>query len=108
MGYYINPLVNVILAKVILKEQLNRFSLLACVFAFLGVILLSFQTGDVPIASFIMAISFSLYGLIKKGLDISSYAGLTIETFILLPVALIYCFFQIKDLCIMNCLSIYY
>lgn len=93
LGYYMNPLVNVILATIILKEKLNRFSLLACAFAFVGVVLLSFQTGEIPIASLTMAISFSLYGLIKKGLVISSYAGLTIETFILLPVALIYLLF---------------
>lgn len=90
LGYYINPLVNVLLATVVLKEKLNRAGLVACVFATIGVLLLTIQTGVIPWASLIMAGSFSIYGLIKKGVAVTSYTGLTVETFILLPLALIY------------------
>ena len=97
LGYYMNPLVNVLLATFVLKEKLSRFGILACLSAFTGVILLTIQTGEVPYASLVMAFSFSIYGLIKKRIAISSYTGLTIETFIILPIALIYLFFFSKQ-----------
>lgn len=90
LGYYMNPLVNVLLATVVLKERLNRTGLIACLLALTGVILLSIQTGTIPVASLIMAFSFSTYGLIKKSLPITSYTGLTIETLVMLPIACIY------------------
>lgn len=93
LGYYMNPLVNVLLATIVLKERLSRFGLIACLLAFTGVILLVIQTGEIPYASLIMAFSFSIYGLLKKKISISSYTGLTIETFIILPIAMIYLFF---------------
>lgn len=93
LGYYMNPLVNVLLATFVLKEKLSRFGLIACLLAFTGVILLTIQTGEIPYASLIMAFSFSTYGLIKKKISISSYTGLTIETFIILPLALVYLLF---------------
>lgn len=66
LGYYMNPLVNVLLATIVLKERLSRFGIIACLLALTGVILLSIQTGTIPVASLIMAFSFSTYGLIKK------------------------------------------
>jgi chloramphenicol-sensitive protein RarD len=90
LGYYINPLVNVLLATVFLKERLSRSGFIACVLAAIGVILLSIQTGAIPYASLIMAFSFGTYGLIKKHIPISSATGLTVETFVILPAALIY------------------
>ncbi|MTD42373.1 EamA family transporter RarD [Erwinia sp. CPCC 100877] len=93
LGYYMNPLVNVLLATLILKEKLSRSGLIACLLALAGVILLTVQTGEIPFASIIMAVTFSFYGLIKKGVSVSSYTGLTIETFVILPVALLYLLF---------------
>ncbi len=92
LGYYINPLVNVLLATLFLKERLSRSGLIACLLASIGVIMLSIQTGSVPYASLIMAFSFSTYGLIKRRIPISSVTGLTVETGIILPFALIYIF----------------
>lgn len=97
LGYYMNPLVNVLLATLFLKERLSRSGMIACVLALTGVILLSIQTGAIPVASLIMAFSFSFYGLIKKGISVSSYTGLTIETVMILPVALIYLFGFLKQ-----------
>lgn len=93
LGYYMNPLVNVLLAMLILKEPLSRTGKIACLFAFIGVVLLTVQTGRIPVASLVMAFSFSIYGLIKKGVTLSSTTGLTIETFVILPFALLYLFF---------------
>lgn len=90
LGYYMNPLVNVLLATLILKEPLSRTGKIACLSAFIGVALLTLQTGTVPLTSLTMAFSFSIYGLIKKGVSLSSGAGLTIETLIIFPFALLY------------------
>ncbi|MBO0445391.1 MULTISPECIES: EamA family transporter RarD [Enterococcus] len=93
LGYYMNPLVNVLLATLILKEKLNRSGMIACSLALTGVVLLTIQTGEIPFAPLVMAVTFSFYGLIKKGVTVSSYTGLTIETFVILPVAMIYLLF---------------
>ncbi|MCB5951976.1 EamA family transporter RarD [Enterococcus sp. BWT-B8] len=93
LGYYMNPLVNVLLGTVILKEKLNRAGITACLLALTGVILLTVQTGVIPYASLIMAFSFSFYGLIKKQINVSSYSGLALETLVILPIALIYLLF---------------
>lgn len=90
LGYYINPLVNVLLATLFLKERLRRFGIIACILASIGVVMLSIQTGSIPYASLIMAFSFSTYGLIKRRIPISSVTGLTVETGIILPFALVY------------------
>ncbi len=90
LGYYINPLVNVLLATVFLREKLNRTGVIASLLAMLGVGQLIFQTGKIPWLAFTMALSFSLYGLLKKQVSISSYAALTLETFFTLPLALLY------------------
>ncbi len=90
LGYYMNPLVNVLLGTVFLKERLSRTGMIACGMAVMGVLLLVIQTGVVPIASLIMAFTFGFYGLIKKGIQLSSFTSLAIETFFVLPVALIY------------------
>lgn len=93
LGYYINPLVNVLLATLFLKERLSRSGMIACTLAAIGVAILSIQTGVIPISSLIMAFSFGTYGLIKKQIPISSIAGLTLETFVMLPFALGYLLF---------------
>lgn len=93
LGYYINPLVNVLLATLVLKEQLSRSGKIACSLVVIGVVLLAIQTGKVPYSSLIMAFSFSIYGLIKKRIPISSMTGLTVETFVMLPFSLLYILF---------------
>jgi chloramphenicol-sensitive protein RarD len=93
LGYYMNPLVNVVLATVILKERLGRGELIACLLATAGVILLTVQSGHMPWSSIAMAVTFSLYGLIKKTASVSSLTGLTIETAIIAPLAFIYLVF---------------
>lgn len=66
LGYYINPLVNVLLATVILKERLSRGEIIAVISATIGVLILTWHLGSVPWAAIGMAVTFSLYGLIKK------------------------------------------
>ncbi|GGA37046.1 EamA family transporter RarD [Psychrobacillus lasiicapitis] len=90
LGYYINPLLSVVLGIVFLKEKLSRAQVLAVVIAAIGVLILSISYGQVPWISFSLAITFAFYGLIKKTLKVDALRGLTIETFFVLPVALIY------------------
>lgn len=90
LGYYINPLVNVLLGTLVLKENLSRTAKIACCFGLIGVILLTIQSGHLPLTSLVMAFSFSIYGLIKKNLALGSATSLTLETLVIAPFALLY------------------
>ncbi|WP_164667508.1 EamA family transporter RarD [Virgibacillus doumboii] len=93
LGYYINPLVSILLGMIVLKETLTRRQLLSFILAAVGVINLTFSFGVFPWVSLLLAFSFGLYGLLKKTVDISAMFGLTIETMIITPIALIYLLF---------------
>ncbi|MCR3922506.1 MAG: EamA family transporter RarD [Firmicutes bacterium] len=90
MGYYINPLFVVLLGVVILKEKLNRWQGLAIFLALIGVLIMTIQYGQIPWISLILAISFSLYGLSKKLINVDSLTSLALETAIVMPIALFY------------------
>lgn len=90
LGYYINPLVSVLLGIVVLKEKLSFWQLVSFLLATLGVLNMTFHFGAVPWAALVLAISFGLYGLAKKMIPLSAMTGLTVETLMILPVALIY------------------
>ena len=90
LGYYINPMVNIALGMLFLKERLNRVQMLAVLFALTGLIYLTTEAGRVPIISLLLAITFGLYALVRKKANLQSMPGLLIETIILAPVAIIY------------------
>jgi len=90
LGYYINPLVNVFLGMVFLKEKLRRPQAFAVLLAALGVLYLTFFFGRFPWIALSLAFSFGLYGLIHKTMSMGSLVGLTIETLIATVPALIY------------------
>lgn len=90
LGYYINPLLSVVLGIVFLKEKLSKAQVLAVVVAAMGVLILIISYGEVPWIAISLAITFAFYGLIKKTLKIDALRGLTIETLFVLPIALIY------------------
>jgi chloramphenicol-sensitive protein RarD len=90
LGYFILPLVNVMLGRVFLKERLNRAQTLAVGLAFIGVLLLTVQYGRVPWIAFTLAFSFGVYGLLRKTARAESMVGLSSEMGILLPISLIY------------------
>ena len=90
LGYYINPMVNILLGVVFLRERLNRMQLVAVAFAFAGVTYLTIHIGRLPIISLYLAVSFALYGLLRKKANLSSMPGLMVETLLLSPVALWY------------------
>jgi len=90
LGYYINPMVNILLGVVFLKERLSRIQIIAVSFAFAGVAFLTFHYGKLPLISLILAFSFGLYGLLRKKANLQSMPGLMVETLLLAPVALWY------------------
>lgn len=92
LGYYINPLVSIAMGVLFLKEKLSQVQILSFALAGVGVIYLTFSFGVFPWISFVLALSFALYGLLKKTVDISAMFGLTVETMIVFPIALIYLF----------------
>ena len=66
LGYYINPLVNVVLGVVFLKERLRRLQILAVALATIGVIYLTVYYGEFPWIALTLAVTFGFYGLIRK------------------------------------------
>lgn len=90
LGYYINPLVNVLLGTLFLRERLRSLQGLAVLLAGSGVIYLTIVYGQFPWIACILAFTFGLYGLIRKVIAVGSLVGLTMETFLLTAPALGY------------------
>ncbi len=90
LGYYINPLVNVLLGVLFLGERLNKWQGLAVAFAAGAVFILTFQAGSLPWISLVLAFSFGFYGLLRKKAPTESVVGLTVETSLLFPLSLGY------------------
>jgi chloramphenicol-sensitive protein RarD len=90
LGYYINPLINVVLGTVFLKERLRRTQILSVLLAFAGVLYLTVSYGEFPWIALLLALSFGFYGLIRKVAPVGALVGLTVETLLLSIPALIY------------------
>lgn len=90
LGYYINPLINVFFGRLVLGEKLRPMQRVAVVLAVLGVSILIVSYGEVPWIALVLAITFSIYGLLRKQVAVDSLPGLFIETVMLLPIALVY------------------
>lgn len=88
LGYYLNPLVNVLLGVVLLKERLSRAQVAAVALASVGVAVLAMGAGDALWISLVLAGSFASYGYLRKVAPVESLEGLSIETAMLAPVAL--------------------
>jgi chloramphenicol-sensitive protein RarD len=93
LGYYINPLVNVVLGVAFLKERLRVLQILAVALATAGVIYLTVYYGEFPWIALTLAVTFGFYGLIRKVIPVGSLVGLTVETLLLSIPALVYLFY---------------
>jgi len=93
LGYFINPLVNVLLGVLFLREKLRPWQWVSVGLAFLGVAYLSWQYGSLPWIALSLAFSFAFYGLIKKKAALSSTQGFATETGIMFFPALAYLLF---------------
>lgn len=90
LGYYINPLISVLIGVWALGERLTRPQMAAAFLAFLGVANMTWALGDLPWISLFLAASFALYGYLRKILPVGPLEGLLIEMAVLTPAALIY------------------
>ncbi|HOX92403.1 MAG TPA: EamA family transporter RarD, partial [Spirochaetales bacterium] len=90
MGYYLNPLVSVLLGALIFKEKIDRGMILAGFIALCGIMILIVSYGRLPWVALSLAFSFALYGAIKKLAGLSGLAGLAAETSVVAPFALAY------------------
>jgi chloramphenicol-sensitive protein RarD len=90
LGYYINPLVNVLLGVIVLRERLNRAQWTAIGLAALAVLYLALLAGRPPWIAGTLAVSFSLYGFVRKIISVEALPGLTTETLLLMPLAVGY------------------
>ncbi len=87
LGYYLNPLVNVLLGRVVLKERLNRPQALAVGVAAAGVAIMLFREPGAIWISLTLALSFGSYGLVRKLAPVSAVPGLAVEVTLLAPIA---------------------
>lgn len=90
LGYYINPLMYVVVGVVFLGERLRRFQLVAVILAAIAVTILTFIGGEIPWIALSLAVLFTIYGVIRKRVAIGGMSGLFVETLVLLPMAMGY------------------
>lgn len=95
LGYYINPLTNMLVGVLFFGERLRRLQLLAVALAAIGVLVLTVSGGKVPWIALFLALSFTAYAVIRKKVVIGGMPGLFVETVLLLPIALAW-FIQFK------------
>lgn len=93
LGYFINPLVTIVLGMIFLGERLRPFQILAVLLALAGTLNLTVNYGTLPWISLYLAVTFGLYGLLRKTVAVEAVNGLFIETSILLPLAIGYLLF---------------
>lgn len=90
LGYYLNPLVNVLLGVVLLKERLSKPQVAAVLLAAAGVAVLAAGAGDGLWISLVLAVSFASYGFLRKVAAVDALEGLSIETALLAPASLVW------------------
>jgi chloramphenicol-sensitive protein RarD len=92
LGYFINPLVNVVLGMLFLAERFRRMQWLAVLLATCGVLVQLWTFGSLPVIGLGLAFSFAFYGLLRKKIAVDAQTGMLFETLWLLPIAGIYLF----------------
>lgn len=96
LGYYINPLLTIMLGMIVLRERADFWQFVSIALAFIGVGFLTYQYGRVPWVALTLAVSFAVYGLVKKLSKLSSLTGLAAETMMVAPLALGFLIFQVS------------
>jgi chloramphenicol-sensitive protein RarD len=90
LGYFINPLVSVLLASIFLREKLSPRQKVSIALAATGVLVQTAMVGEVPVVALTLAFTFGLYGLIRKAAGVQAIPGLTVEMLLLSPLAIGY------------------
>ncbi len=89
LGYYIFPIISVFLGNLFLKEKINKNMMISILLVFISILYLLFELKSIPWIGLTVAITFSLYSLIRKKIKISSDLGLLFETLLISPIAII-------------------
>ena len=97
LGYYIFPILSVFLGIIFLKEKYNRNKILSVLLVVTALIYLLFKLGEVPWIGITVAVTFSLYALIRKKIKVSSDVGLLIETLLISPIAIVLFIFLVEN-----------
>ena len=97
LGYYIFPILSVFFGIIFLKEKYNRNKIIAVLLVIVALFYLLLKLGEVPWIGITVAVTFSLYGLIRKKIEVSSDIGLLIETLLISPLAIGLFLFLIKN-----------
>jgi chloramphenicol-sensitive protein RarD len=92
LGYFINPLVNVLLGMLIFRERLGGLQTIAVVLAFLSTAWMTLRVGRLPWIALVLAFSFALYGVVRKKTEVGPLVGLFWETLLATPLALLWLF----------------
>jgi len=90
LGYYINPLISILLGVFLLGEKLTGLQLFAILLAFMAVIVMTVAMGALPWAALVMAVSFAIYGYLRKTVDIGPTQGFLLEVVLMAPFAAVY------------------
>jgi len=90
LGYYINPLISVLLGYIFFKERMTKQQIIAIVIAVFAILYQIYALGSLPTISLILAFSFAFYGLARKKVLVESSSGLLVETLLISPIAIIY------------------
>ena len=90
LGYFINPLVNVVLGSLLLKERMRPVQWTAVAFAAAGVVWLTWDAGHPPWIALALGATFGVYGLLRKTASLGALEGLSLETMLLFPFAFAY------------------
>lgn len=88
LGYFLTPLVNVLLGMLVLKERMHRLQAIAVSLATLAIVIQLVMLGELPWITLVLAISFGTYGLLRKQVPLDGLSGLFVETLLLLPLGL--------------------
>lgn len=87
LGYFINPLVSVALGVLVFRERISRWQLMALGIAVVAVVMLTLEVGEPPYIAVALALSFGVYGLVKKVVDADPRVSVAVETLLALPLA---------------------
>jgi chloramphenicol-sensitive protein RarD len=96
LGYYIFPILSVFFGIIFLKENYNKNQVISVLLVIIGLIYLLIKLGEVPWIGITVAVTFSLYGLIRKKVKVSSDIGLLVETLLISPIAVCLFIYLVK------------
>lgn len=90
IGYYINPLMSVLFGIVFFRERISGLKKISLLLAAIGIVLMTYQLGKLPWVAVVLAVSFSVYGALKKQLHLNPFSSITLETLLMMPFAMPY------------------